>query len=472
MKRVLSIVCLMTVVVLPAIDPGALAQCTNLLANPGFEDNGGSYDGWFTFGAGPQISTPATDNIFRSGSAAAKIYGEFTNCPSFPQFDVGGFGQAFTPTVGRVYELSGYSFVSSADPLPGTDTCNSNRMIAQIAFFDAASQGNVLSRNEIVIGDGNSILDQWNEFFVSTVAPPGALRVEALFLFLQPGCDTGSVFVDDVQFCEVNEAPVPNLLVNPSFDSGLTGWSTFANVFQDTRVFATRTPIGSAKLFGPFTSPGDVSGMYQTFPAIPWSEWTYSLYALDTCEEDPINGTNDNFATMKLVFLDGGGSVIDSTETTIVDNTSPLGTWTKYTVNATAPIGTESVSAYVLFIQPSTLNGAVWVDDVSLAKGSLTGVSDRPQQIGVELYQNVPNPFNPTTTISFTLPAAQRAKVEIFDPSGKRVRVLFDDMGSAGLNTVSWNGTNATGNKVASGAYFYKLTSGAFQDTRKMILLK
>ena len=84
------------------------AQCTNLLTNPGFEDNGGSYDGWFTFGSGPNISLPTDDDIARTGIAAAKIYGEFSNCP-IPIFDVGGFGQLFTPIVGLEYELSGYA---------------------------------------------------------------------------------------------------------------------------------------------------------------------------------------------------------------------------------------------------------------------------------------------------------------------------------------------------------------------------
>jgi hypothetical protein len=225
-------------------------------------------------------------------------------------------------------------------------------------------------------------------------------------------------------------------------------------------------------LFGPFGDPGGTSGMYQTFPAVPYSEWTFSVHSLTTCEEDPIYLTNDNYASAKLVFQDGGGAVLDSTEIVIADNTSPLGTWTKHTCVATAPKGTETVSAYILYIQPTLVNGAVWVDDLALSKGTLTGITDGPQPVDITLHQNHPNPFNPTTTISFTLPEAQHAKVEIFDASGKRVRVLFDDMGVAGFNSIGWDGTNARGNLVSSGAYFYKLTSGAFQDTRKMILLK
>ena len=64
---------------------------TNLFTNPGFESSGGSYDGWTTFGAGPNLSLPAGDNIIHTGAAASKIFGEFNNCPDFPSFDVGGF---------------------------------------------------------------------------------------------------------------------------------------------------------------------------------------------------------------------------------------------------------------------------------------------------------------------------------------------------------------------------------------------
>jgi hypothetical protein len=472
MKRSLLIFCLAAIVALPTIGAQAFAQCTNLLTNPGFETGGGSYTGWFTFGSGTQLSLPSTDNIARTGVAAAKVYGQFTGCPGSPAFNVGGFGQAITPTVGKQYELSGYSYVSSTDLMTGTATCASNRMIAQITFFNAPSGGSIIARNEVVIGDFNTPLNQWVPFSVSTVAPTGSLRVEALFLFLQPGCATGSVFVDDVVFCANTPTAPTNLLANPSFSSGLTSWTAFASVVADSRVFAYRTPIRSAKLYGPFTTPGDVSGMYQSFAAVPGWQWILSGYALTTCEEDPIDGTNDNYATFKIVFLNSSNVEIGSNEVTVVDNTSPLGTWTNYTVSAVSPAGTASVRAYVLFVQPTTMNGAAWVDDLVLQSANATGIGDEPTAFAAELLQNVPNPFNPTTAISFTLPKAGNAKLEIFDAAGQSVSVLFDGIGKSGLNTVSWNGTNASGNKVASGAYFYKLTAGTFQDTKKMILLK
>ena len=102
MKRLRAEIFLMTVVVMVlAVGSPALAA-TNLLTNPGFEASSGSYDGWFTFGNVVTISTPATDNIAHSGSAAAKVFGD-NACPG--SFTTRGFGQSFTPTAGMTYQF-------------------------------------------------------------------------------------------------------------------------------------------------------------------------------------------------------------------------------------------------------------------------------------------------------------------------------------------------------------------------------
>ncbi|TFH40336.1 MAG: hypothetical protein E4H01_16755, partial [Lysobacterales bacterium] len=187
---------LSTVVALSTVSSMAFAQC-NLLTNPGFEDAGGSLSGWSEIWGNAFASTPWTDNIFRTGSAAGKAFGPF-----WQPGGTSGFGQAFAPTAGMVYELSGYSYVSSADPLFATDPCLRNHMVAKIEFYDGLS-GTAMSSNEIVIADDNTPTDQWHRFSVSAPAPPGAVQVKALFIFVQPDeLDAGAAFVDDVLFCE------------------------------------------------------------------------------------------------------------------------------------------------------------------------------------------------------------------------------------------------------------------------------
>jgi hypothetical protein len=213
--------------------------------------------------------------------------------------------------------------------------------------------------------------------------------------------------------------------------------------------------------------------MYQTFPAVEGAEYIFSTYALTTCEEDPIQGSNDNYATAKLVFHDNVGAEIAFAETTIVDSTSPVGTWTKHTVIATAPAGADSVLAYILFIQPSTLDGAVWVDDLSLVEDPPTGIEgSTPLDIGLQ--QNVPNPFNPTTTIRYSIAERGHVTLKIYNAAGELVRKLVDEVQSPGHGEFSetWNGTNDKGQRVSSGVYFYRLTSKGLTQTKKMVLLK
>ncbi len=88
------------------------------------------------------------------------------------------------------------------------------------------------------------------------------------------------------------------------------------------------------------------------------------------------------------------------------------------------------------------------------------------------LDQNFPNPFNPSTTISFVLSERGLATVEIFDILGRQVRTLVTGRFPAGTHAVEWDGRNGEGNAVASGVYFYRLTVNGERATRKMMLIK
>lgn len=472
MKHHLSMIGLLGALVAVLLAGSQAFAQANLLANPGFEAGGGSYTGWFTFGSGVQLSLPGGDNIIRTGVAASKTYGGFVGCPSNPQFNVPGYGQAFTPTVGNVYTLSGYSYMSSADTIPGTDTCNTNRMLAKIVFFNAAVGGSEIASNEIVIGDGNTPSDQWLPFSVAAPAPAGALRVEALFLYLQPACDGGAVYVDDTALTSVAPVSEPNLLTNPSFATDLSGWTSFGNVYYDGRAAYVRTPTGSAKLYSTFVGGSD-SGMYQTFVTTPGSDWVLSVYSLTSCRENPINGTNDNIAIASIVYRDGGGNNIGSAQTTIMDNTAPLGTWVRHTVVAAdAPAGTVAAEAYILFISPSLLGGAMWVDDVVFRAAETSDAATAPAPRAFTLHQNVPNPFNPVTRIGFDLEQDDFVDLSVYDVAGRWVTTLCRGPYAAGAHGATWNGRTAAGTAAAAGVYRCQLTTSAGQTSRGMVLLK
>ena len=441
----------------------------NLLANPGFDTAGGSYTGWFTFGAGAQLSTPVTDNIARNGTAAAKLFGGFIGCPGAPAFSVCGAGQAFTPTVGLEYNFNGFAYVAGTDPITGTDVCNSNRLLAKIVFFNAAVGGAELQSNAIVIASGLSAHNAWLPFSVSTTAPVGAVRVEALLLFLQPGCDIGSAFVDDLQFTEGPTVTLANSLTNPSFNPGLIGWSTFGNVFSDLRVAAVHTRGGSAKMFSTFVA-NSPSGMFQTVTAVAGQVWELSAYALTTCIDGPISGTNDNLMTAKLVFRDALGADIGNNELLLADHTSPLGTWKRGVFSSVAPVGTTHVDAFILFVSPSLFGGAIFVDDVALRRLDVVGVPTSPAAAVLELRPVAPNPFRDRATIGYSLPMRGHASVVVYDVTGRRVATVFEGEAEPGAHVTAWDGRAADGRMAPAGVYRAVVRTDAGRQSRTMVL--
>lgn len=88
---------------------------------------------------------------------------------------------------------------------------------------------------------------------------------------------------------------------------------------------------------------------------------------------------------------------------------------------------------------------------------------------------NYPNPFNPTTTIRYTLPPAMdqaRVRLSVYNHLGQLVKILLDQNHAAGEYKIEWDGTDTHGKATASGVYVYRLAAGAFVEVRKMLLLR
>jgi hypothetical protein len=88
------------------------------------------------------------------------------------------------------------------------------------------------------------------------------------------------------------------------------------------------------------------------------------------------------------------------------------------------------------------------------------------------LGQNIPNPFNDQTTISYQLPSDCRVSLRIYDLAGRLVRTLADGSKPAGFHTVDWDRKDASGREIANGVYLYRLQSGDFMATRKMLIIR
>jgi hypothetical protein len=118
--------------------------------------------------------------------------------------------------------------------------------------------------------------------------------------------------------------------------------------------------------------------------------------------------------------------------------------------------------------------GHIDVDEiVEWQSDPVTGTGDLQAPRAIALYQNVPNPFNPSTRISLDLPAAGSARLEVFDARGRLVRGLIDGRLEAGSHVVLWNGKRQDGEPVSSGVYFYRLqVDGGPPLSHSMLLVK
>jgi hypothetical protein len=100
-----------------------------------------------------------------------------------------------------------------------------------------------------------------------------------------------------------------------------------------------------------------------------------------------------------------------------------------------------------------------------------TGVPERSLAV-TALDPNFPNPFNPSTTIRYSLESRERVKVAVYDVAGREVRVLVDEVRPAGYQKVEWYGQDQRDQRVASGIYFVRMTTADRQFVRKAVMLK
>jgi hypothetical protein len=89
-----------------------------------------------------------------------------------------------------------------------------------------------------------------------------------------------------------------------------------------------------------------------------------------------------------------------------------------------------------------------------------------------ELANNYPNPFNPTTTIEFSVPEQSDVKIQVFDATGTLVSELVNDLYSAGTYRTKWNARDNFGSVVSSGLYIYRMSAGSFTQAKRMIFIK
>jgi hypothetical protein len=106
------------------------------------------------------------------------------------------------------------------------------------------------------------------------------------------------------------------------------------------------------------------------------------------------------------------------------------------------------------------------------ASDGYTANEDPIEQVQITKLHNYPNPFNPSTIITFNADKPGEAKLIIFNVKGQLVKSLFSGKLKAGEQNFLWDGNDNNGKSVGSGIYFYHLEMGKFKSTNKMLLLK
>ena len=149
--------------------------------------------------------------------------------------------------------------------------------------------------------------------------------------------------------------------------------------------------------------------------------------------------------------------------------------WTQFYVDVTVPDDPNVKSISVRPHVYSRFTGTVYYDNLTVENITLTtALSNKDKVIPktLELGNNYPNPFNPSTTIEYAVPQSGNVTIDIYNLVGQRIKTLVDDAFSAGRYKTVWDGKDNAGVNVSSGIYFYSITSGNVSIVKKMVLIK
>jgi hypothetical protein len=206
----------------------------------------------------------------------------------------------------------------------------------------------------------------------------------------------------------------------------------------------------------------DVGGGYNVgwMPAGEWLEYTIDVPISGVYPLEVRVACQSSAGTFHIEF---NGE--DVTGEVTVPITGGWQNWVTVSTSATLEAGTQKMR-FVVSDAGFNLNSFNFLQTV-------TAVLPGPAPENFALHPCYPNPFNPSTTITFDLPGDVPARLRIFDVSGRLVDVLLDDQAPIpGRHEVVWRGRDLSGRAVPAGIYLYRLEAGAQVVTKRMTLLK
>jgi len=213
-----------------------------------------------------------------------------------------------------------------------------------------------------------------------------------------------------------------------------------------------------------------------------------------------VTGVAGSSTAGRYMHADAGCPLIDDFDLIAASNTAPIygksGTYLRYpngfgaaTRYATQYSGFGSDSARVVFmafsfndieeggerlqLTENTVEGYFGLEPCYDATSVEVDPTAPAPAVPNRLFQNAPNPFNPETTIRYSVSTPGKVTIRIFNAAGALVRTLVDQAQTAGSHTVRWNATDNSGRRLGSGVFFYEIqTASGFRAARKLVLLK
>ena len=191
-----------------------------------------------------------------------------------------------------------------------------------------------------------------------------------------------ALFAVMILLMTVATASAQNLLANPSFETGPTGgnpssWLAFGNMAVERNSSPQFIPYDGARLlsmWGNFSGPYNVTGIYQEFACNPDDEWSLSAKSRHY-SGDALAG--DNFVVQKIVFKDAADVEIGAVESVILNSSFATDTWhVNQPITGIAPIGTVQVEAMILYVQAADAGGAGHVDYAQFIYCGAVGVEE------------------------------------------------------------------------------------------------
>lgn len=240
-------------------------------------------------------------------------------------------------------------------------------------------------------------------------------------------------------------------------------WSDQRNGLQDTDVYLIKSGDGGNTWGNVIRVNDDNTPRQQFFTWMTVDQVTGTVYFVFY---DRRNTTGNDTEVYVAKSTDGGESFTNFKVSQSAFTPSPVIFFGDY-INIAARDG----KVYPIWMRMDGFDLSVWTAIVDMPVG-IEIAEEQNILDNFELGQNYPNPFNPATHINYSIPRTAEVELAVYTTLGQRIKTLVSRQQEAGSHTITWNGTDESGSRMASGVYIYRLNAGAYTQTRKMIMMK